>query len=152
MDSLAAEAHQRSAFYLNPTMSSTIGAEENFVVGKDAYVSSKSPTTDYGVFFEDDGDTGYFYGMDLSLETNQILDALHIYNVASVVDKEIPSVARIEWSGDGSKAALFINGYAHAVFDFSGKRGYCRTNFPSPETKWTRFGHEWCDSALEWFC
>ena len=84
-------------------MLSTIGAEETFLVGNDAYVSSKSPTTIYGVFFEDDGDTGYFYGMDLSLETDQILDACHIYNVAYVVDKENPSVARIEWSGDGSK-------------------------------------------------
>jgi hypothetical protein len=132
-------------------MSSTIGAEEQFLVGKDAYVSSKSPTTAYGAFFEDDGDTGYFYGMDLSREANQVLDALHIYNVASVVDKEKPSVARIEWSDDGSKAALFINGYAHAVFDFSGKRGYCRTNFPSPDRKWTSFGHEWSETALEWF-
>lgn len=132
-------------------MVTTLGAEQTFLVGSDTYVSSKSPENDYGVFFEDDGDTGYFYGMDLSRETDQILDALHIYNVVSVVDKDKPSTARIEWSDDGSKAALFINGYAHAVFDFAGKRGYCRTNFPSPDTKWTSFGHEWSDSALEWF-
>jgi hypothetical protein len=132
-------------------MSATLGAEQIFLVGEETFVSSKSPATNFGVFFEDDGDTGYFYGMDMSRETDQILDALHIYNVAWVVDKNKPSTARIEWSGDGSKAALFINGYAHAVFDFADKRGYCRTNFPSPETKWTSFGHEWSDSALEWF-
>ncbi|HEV8485808.1 MAG TPA: DUF2251 domain-containing protein [Blastocatellia bacterium] len=132
-------------------MPSTIESKETFLVGKETFVGSKSPTTQYGVFFEDDGDTAYFYGLDASLETNQILDALHIYNVASVVDKEIPSVAQIEWSEDGLQAALFINGYAHAVFDFYGKRGYCRTNFPAPGRKWTSFGHEWSDAALESF-
>ena len=103
------------------------------------------------VFFEDDGDTGYFYDLDTCAESNQILDALHIYNVVSVVDKEKPSLAQIEWSEDGLRAPLFINGYAHAVFDFAGKRGYCRTNFPSPEKKWTSFGHEWSNAALDSF-
>ena len=133
------------------TMPTTLGAEQSFFVGEETFVSSKSPDNNYGVFFEDDGDTGYFYCMDLSRETNQILDAMHIYNVASVVDKHKPSTARIEWSDDGLKSALFINDYAHAVFDFAGRRGYCRTNFPSPNAKWTSFGHEWSDSALEWF-
>jgi len=132
-------------------MPSTIEAEETFLVGDETFVGSKSPTTQYAVFFEDDGDTGYFYGLDTSIETNQILDALHIYNVAAVVDKEKPSVAQIEWSEDGLKAALFINGYAHAVIDFADKRAYCRTNFPLPEEKWTSFGHEWSDTALESF-
>jgi len=130
---------------------STLGAEDSFIVGDQAFVSSESPANNYGVVFEDDGDTGYFYGLDLSRETNQILDALHIYNVASVVDKQKPSTARIEWSDDGLKSVLFINDYAHAVFDFADRRGYCRTNFPSPDKTWTSFGHEWSDSVLEWF-
>jgi len=129
-------------------MSITLGAEQSFLVGAETFVSSKSPSNEYGVFFEDDGDTGYFYGMDLSRDTDQIVDALHIYNVASVVDRHKPSTARIEWSDDGLKSALFINNYAHAVFDFAGKRSYCRTNFPAPDAKWTSFGHEWSDSAL----
>src|SRR5260221_3728612 len=116
-------------------MPSTIEAEETFTVGQETFVPSESPTSQFGVVFEDEGDTGYFYGLDLSRETNQIVDALHIYNVASVVDKEKPSVAQIAWSDDGLKAALFINGYAHAVFDFADKRGYCRTNLPSADQK-----------------
>jgi len=132
-------------------MPSTIETEETFMVGQETFVPSESPTSQYGVVFEDEGDTGYFYGLDLSRETNQIVDALHIYNVASVVDKEKPSVAQIAWSDDGLKAALFINGFAHAVFDFADKRGYCRTNFPSADKKWSSYGHEWSDAALDLF-
>lgn len=93
-------------------MPSTIEAEETFLVGEETFVGCKSPTSQYGAFFEDDGDTGYFYGLDTSVEGNQIRDALHIYNVASVVDKGKPSLVQIEWSEDGMKAAFFINGYA----------------------------------------
>lgn len=54
-----------------------------------------------------------FYGLDTSRsEGKQILDALHIYNVRSVIDKEKPSRVQIVWSEDRFKAALFINGYA----------------------------------------
>ena len=132
-------------------MPGTIEAEETFNPGKEIVLQSPSPTAHYAVVFEDDGDTGYFYGLDHSREGNPIVDAMHIYNVASVVDKEKPSLAEIGWSQDGLKAALLINGYPHAVFDFSAKRGYCRTNFPPPDSKWTSFSHEWSDSALDLF-
>lgn len=132
-------------------MPSTIGAEETIQVGKESFVGSDSPTTHFGVFFEDDGTTGYFYGLDTAAEEHQILDAMHIYNVASVVDKARPSLVQVAWSEDGLKAALLINGYAHAVCDFAGKRGYCRTNFPPPSQTWAGFDHEWADSALDLF-
>ena len=103
-------------------MPSTIEAEETIWIGHETLVASKSPITEYGVFFEDDGETGYFYGLDTSRkEGKQILDALHIYNVRSVIDREKPSRMQIAWSEDGLKAALYINGYAHAVFDFADK-------------------------------
>lgn len=133
-------------------MPSTIEAEETVQVGQKTLLASNSPITKYSVFFEDDGETGYFYGLDTSRnEGNQILDALHIYNVRSVIDKEQPSRVQVLWSDDGLKAGLYINGYAHAVFDFAAKRGYCRSNFPAPNKEWTSFGKEWSDAVLESF-
>ena len=134
-------------------MPSTVEAEETIQVGHEIVVASRSPTAEFEVVFEDDGTTGYFYGVDSSSKEIQILDAMHIYNVASVVDKARPSLVQVAWSEDGLKAALFINGYAHAVFDFAATRGYCRTNFPPPSGTgtWTAFDHEWSDSALDLF-
>jgi hypothetical protein len=107
-----------------------------------------------GVVFQDDGETGYFYALDLTKSDDQIVDALHIYNVGSVTDRHLPSTLCIIWSEDGTKAALLINGYAHAVFDFSARRGFCRTNFPkfadrSPHG-WQSSDHSWSDQAVAW--
>ena len=132
-------------------MGSRIEAEQIIYVGEGAVIQSDSPTTQFAVVFEDDSETGYFYGLDTLAEENPILDALHIYNVAAVSDKDKPSVAQIVWSEDGLKAALVINQYPHAVFDFAAERGYCRTNFPPPDRNWTKFGHEWSDAVIELF-
>jgi len=128
-----------------------IYAEAEYTVGTETTLESASPKNNYLVVFEDDGETGYFYGLDTLREGNPILDALHIYNVANVTDKDNPSVAQIVWSGDGGKALLLINDYPHAAFDFAAKRGYCRTNFPPPDTSWTEHGHEWNDEVLSLF-
>lgn len=120
-------------------------------MGTPVAVEAPSPSTQYGVVFEDDGATGYFYGLDFHREGNPIADALHIYNVDAVTDKQLPTVVQILWSTDGLKAALFINEYPHAVFDFDARRGYCRTGFPPPDQHWTDFPHDWDDNALELF-
>jgi hypothetical protein len=39
-------------------------------------------------------------------EEGLILDAVHVYNVRNVVDREIDSTAEIIWSEDGLKARL----------------------------------------------
>ena len=72
-------------------------------------------------------------------------------NVGWVIDKEKPSRLQVLWTEDGLKAALYINSYAHAVFDFAARRGYCRSNFPTPNEEWTSFGKEWSDAVLESF-
>ena len=113
-------------------------------------IDGPSPYTQFAVVFEDDGETGYFYGLDTTRADNPILDALHIYNVNNVTDKDIPSNLEIVWSTDGLKSALVINLYPHAVFNFESKRGYCRTGFPPPET-WSTEGHEWDNKALDLF-
>lgn len=127
-------------------------AEQQILVGEATVVEGASPTPPFVVVFEDDGETGYFYALDTSRADNPILDALHIYNVASVSDRDLPSTVQIVWSQDDRKAALLINKYPHAVFDFAAQRGYCRSGFPPPSsTGWTQHGHEWDDSAQELF-
>lgn len=111
--------------------------EEIFTVGQDTYCSSISPTSSYGVTFEDDLTTGYFYAVDTKPDL-LILDALHIYNVDDVVDKDKPGKLQIMWSNDGLIAALLINNYCHAIFDFKSKAGYCRNGFPEAQTDWIK--------------
>ena len=79
----------------------------------------------------------------------QILDAVQIYAVRNVVDREIPSHLEVIWTRDGQHAGLYLNDYPHAVFDFQARRGYCRTGFPPPpQTGWSSQGHAWDEDAL----
>lgn len=110
--------------------------EEIFTVGQDTYFSSNSPTNSYGVTFEDDLTTGYFYAVDTKPDLT-LLDAVHIYNVNDIVDKHKPSKLQIEWTDDGLIASLLINNYCHAIFDFKNNAGYCGTDFPESHTDWT---------------
>jgi hypothetical protein len=127
----------------------SIGLKEEIRIGDEVVLSSNSSTSKYGVVFEDEGTVGYLYAVEFRGAENSIVDAMHIYNVSAVVDRDKPSTLQILWSDDGSKAALLINNYPHAVFDFINHQGSCRTNFPSPGPNWTR--HEWSDQALEGF-
>ena len=124
-----------------------------FTPGEQTVYHSNSPTSTYSGIFEDDGETGYFYAYDREApEDAQILDACHIYNVASVTDRERPSEVEVIWTQEGTKAALLINDYAHAVIDFRARRAYCRSNFPPPPGPWraeARF--PWCDALLNLF-
>lgn len=67
--------------------------------------------TPYGIIFEDDGDTGYFYAAH---EAQGIFDALHIYNVHDIADRDIPSTISLLWDETFDLAALEINGYGGA--------------------------------------
>ena len=128
--------------------------EQTFQVGSDVFVAEDAPDGPHSAFFEDDGETGYFYAVDLSRSENTILDAVHIYTVTNVVDRDRPSTLSIVWSEDGTKCALLINGHPHAAFDFAAERGYCRTNFPNfpnqPEGSWSTSDHSWSDDAVAW--
>lgn len=114
-----------------------ISTEGEFTVGEDTFFDSVSPGSSLGVVFEDDLTTGYFYAVDTDLDS-EILDAVHIYNVADVVDKHKPCTIHICWAENGDMAALFINKYCHAVFDFKDKAGYSRTGFPPGSGKWNQ--------------
>jgi len=132
-------------------MPSRIVEEQTITVGEPTVIEVPSPCTHYGVVFEDDGITGYFYALDFTREEMPIVDALHIYNVDEVVDRQKPSVVQIVWSDDGLKSALVINCYPHAIFDFEARHGYCRTGFPPPHNEWPRNDHTWDDRAVDLF-
>jgi len=127
---------------------------QTFKPGDRVNFASDSPTHPYSAFFEDDGETGYFYAMDVDRSENMILDAVLIYNVANVSDRHRTSCLSIVWSDDGLKCALLINDYAHAAFDFATRRGYSRTNFPNfPTTTqgcWPGSDHNWSAEAVRW--
>jgi hypothetical protein len=77
------------------------------------------------------------------------MDAMHTYNVESVVDRNKPSTLQVAWSDNGLKAVVVLDHYLHAVFDFEAHRGYCCANFPKPFQGWC--GHEWSDAAIDLF-
>ena len=114
--------------------------QQKFVVGEDTFIESLSSENNYAVVFEDDLQTGYFYAIEIDPKTREqkILDALHIYEVEKVADKDKQGVINIIWSTDWSKCALVINKYCHAVFDFENQGGYNRNEFPPPNNFWTK--------------
>jgi len=124
---------------------------ETFLVGSPNLISSDSINSTYAVVFEDDGETGYFYALDRSLGDKSVLDALHVYDVKSVIDLAKESRFIITWSPDGMKVLLSINENPHAAFNFQERRGYCRNNYPSPNPEFTNHEHEWSDEVLKYF-
>ena len=105
-------------------------SEKSFQPGDKTFLAEDAPAGQYSAVFEDDGETGYFYAVDLARSDKTILDAVHVYNVASVVDRERPSALSIVWSDDGPKWALLINSHPHAAFDFAAKRAIAAPTFP----------------------
>ncbi|MFV0928668.1 DUF2251 domain-containing protein [Pseudomonas palmensis] len=129
-----------------------LAAEQELIVGQATVVEAPAQEGAFVVVFEDDEETGYFYALDTTATDNPIQDALHIYNVDEVTDRQKPSTVKVGWSMDHSKAVLLINDRPHAVFDFTGKQGYCHTAFPPPVGNgWSEQGHEWNGDALKLF-
>jgi hypothetical protein len=126
-----------------------------------AFLSSDSHTVPWTAVFEDEGAAGYFYACDRSREKHDesILDAMLVYNVAALTTGEAGEtrerMASIEWSRDGMKAVLYLDGVAQALFDFAARCGYCRSNFPNflaeQGESWNRSSHAWSDAAFEQF-
>ncbi|CAN5654688.1 hypothetical protein BH09VER1_BH09VER1_55620 [soil metagenome] len=117
-------------------------------VGKPDAFEAGYPDGRYSVVFEDDGDTGYLYALAYSKkEENPIQEAMSIYEVKNVTDRARLSQIVLVWTADSTRAALFINAYPHAVFDFARKRGFCRRDFPKPG-KWG-IDFKWDDSCIE---
>lgn len=131
-------------------MSSQAYLSEMITIGSPITLESPSQKTSYAVVFEDDGETGYFYGLNLENKKQPVLDSLHIYNVQDVLDSNVSVQVEILWSEDGLKSRMAINGFIHAVFDFESRRAYCRNNYPRPDRRFTN-SHQWSDEALDLF-
>ena len=129
-----------------------------------AFLSSDSPAVPWTVVFEDEGIAGYFYACDRSQQKHDesIMDAMLIYNVEALAksDAELKRptaerIASVEWSKDGLKAVLYLDGFAQAMYDFGGRCGYCRMDFPNflgdRADTWRRDSHAWSDGALAQF-
>jgi hypothetical protein len=113
--------------------------EQPFTAGEPVFIESQSSEYNYAVVFEDDSETGYFYALELDESGGQsILDAVHIYECASIAEPERKGVIDIIWSTDWLKCALVINSYCHAIFDFDNQGGYNRNEFPPPNETWTK--------------
>ena len=131
-------------------MPSEIHLGETITIGNPITLECPSPKTSYSVVFEDDGTTGYFYGLDWENKKQPVVDSLHIYNVKDILDPSVAVKVEILWSEDGLKSALTINGFTHAVFDFESRKAYCRNNFPPPDRRFTK-SHMWSNEALDLF-
>jgi hypothetical protein len=122
---------------------------ERFLPGSETWYASDSPHNAFSAVFEDDGQTAYFYAYNRAARETPILDAVHVYNVANVVDRQIESLVEIIWSQDGLKASLLINDFPHAVLDFVSQTAYCRTGFPPASKTWHR--GTWDDALMRLF-
>jgi len=93
-------------------------------VGTECFLDSVSPSTQYAVVFEEDGATGYFYALDTSLSGQQIVNAVHVYNVGE--GQRAGEVVHLEvvWSADGLRAGLKRNDQLAAALDFSSSTGW----------------------------
>jgi len=122
-----------------------------------AFLSSDSHAVPWTAVFEDEGVAGYFYACDRSHEKleDSILDAMLIYNVGSLADATAERIVSIDWSRDGMKAVLYLDGVPQAMADFAARRGYCRANFPNfladQGDVWDRSSHEWSDAVMAEF-
>jgi hypothetical protein len=125
-----------------------LGTEEKITVGTpDTIVDSTAVGGERSVIFEDDGTTGYFYAVRPGAEL-EILDALHVYDVANVTDRHIPVKVQIVWDETWMAAVLLINGYGHALYDFQRAAGFCRSAFP-PATNGQTLKRELTDELIE---
>ncbi len=115
--------------------------EKEWTPGEDLFVESFSPESNYGVVFEEDGEAAYFYAVEKDGKEQsgiRILDALHINEKGETGPPGSSSRLQIVWARDWMKAALVIDGYCHALFDFVAQGGYNINEFPPPNEFWTK--------------
>ena len=121
---------------------------ERLHVGKPTIVEAYADRSPFAAVFEDDGESAYFYGLDTRLGAQPVLDAVHVYNVGALRDRQALNDVEIRWSKDQHRVALLLNGQPHAAFDFAKHRAYCRSNFP-PSSSWSEGGHAWEEGAVD---
>ena len=125
--------------------------EKDWTPGEDLFLESFSPETRFGVVFEDDGEAAYFYAVEKDNAGGglQILDALHVHERdEDDTASGKPSHLQILWSKTWEKCALLIDGYVHALFDFTTHGGYNINEFPPPNGIWTNGDRKLTDELI----
>ena len=137
----------------------------NFRVGSGRLVSY-SPVREmpWRVVFEDEGVAGYCYACDGRLATVEdefdvtVLDSMLVYNVGAMrreEDGERERLLTVEWSGDGVRAAVRLDGAPQVLIDFERRESCCRSNFPNfmddGRNVWRTSSHAWDDAAMARF-
>ena len=108
--------------------------EDQLFLGQPKQVGTHSTVHDHlAVMFEDDGETGYFYALDMRQNAQPVVDCLHVYNVDNTRNYHEARKLEICWDESGYLALLLINGYPHAVFDFAHLIGYNTNKHPQPD-------------------
>lgn len=128
-------------------------ALQSFLPGNDSFAATAAPDGRYGAFFDDDGESAYFYALDLDSD-DLILDAVRVYDAIRYPHRKRHSSLAIEWSPDGRKCALLLDGVPQAAFDFEAKRGFSRNRLPAPyrpgRNSWPASDHAWSDAVVDW--
>jgi hypothetical protein len=118
--------------------------EQDITIGEDLFIQVDCPENNYTVVFEDDTDTGYFYAAERSPQdaSLRILDMLHIYDADAIKESARNARLAIVWSSDWECCALVLDNVCHALFEFKNQGGYNLTEFPPPNSIWTRHGRK----------
>jgi hypothetical protein len=124
-----------------------VDKEHTFLIGEDTFIDSVSAALPHAVVFEDNTETGYFYALS-TYPNQQVLDALHIYDVGKVIDKDRVCKIQVAWTEDGTIASLLINDYCHAIFDFFNRAGFCRNAYPESMRNWAENRNRLLTDAL----
>lgn len=128
-------------------------AQQTFLPGNDAFAATAAPDGRFGAFFDDDGEAAYFYALDLDSD-DLILDAVLVYAMPRAARSRRHTSLSIEWSPDGHKCALLLDGVPQAAFDFEAQRGFSRNRLPAPgrpgRTSWPASDHAWSETAVDW--
>ncbi len=117
------------------------------------HLKSNSPTFSYYVCLCDTGvheaSDGWLYA-GLKGKKSPIIDAMEIYKIKELIIKINPTSLNPVVQ-DGLKVALLIDHHFHAVFDFEGRKGYCRTGCSHTGNFGFKLDHKWSDAALKHF-
>ncbi|MFC6646454.1 DUF2251 domain-containing protein [Granulicella cerasi] len=119
---------------------------------------SQSLNGRWAVVFEDEGPAGYCYACDRQLGEDEegVVDAMLIYNGASLEDRERERIASVQWSPDGDRAVLYLDGTPQAYMDFVTRESSCRMDFPNfleanDNRQWRRSTHAWNEELVKRF-
>jgi len=100
----------------------------------------------FGVVFEDDGETGYFYA---TTEDFEILDALHLYDNGHPSSPKLGETVYFVWRPSLVKAGIFYQEVFQAIVDFKNRIACCRSGFPPKFGSWCTSSHDWDDKLVD---